>query len=246
MNLKKSDKMIAVIAVVILVIAAIGIILYTEEEPDENGSGTEDELKLYLVESELIPKPETIAEGTTIKPALIGDKTMTYDYSIGGNNIKNITFCVNYSDSNPGILGLIGAGKDTLKVKIMNCQGEEVGSDSSQGSGSFEIPIELPTRKILGPFEAETYDGAMENLTNQYQYFNDTYSIKVTLDAKFLFKLREMIFGKDNFDITVTYCYYDYKLVEEIPDDDDEPPTEIDPSSYSSTPYSSLLSTGFH
>ena len=44
MNLKKSDKIIAVVAVLILIVAAVGIILYAESE-DEVKVGNENEEK---------------------------------------------------------------------------------------------------------------------------------------------------------------------------------------------------------
>jgi len=48
MNLKKSDKMIAIAGVVILIIAAIGIILYASNEPENEVPTNTEQRSLYL------------------------------------------------------------------------------------------------------------------------------------------------------------------------------------------------------
>jgi len=247
MNLKKSDKMIAGIAVAILIIAAIGIIMYTEEEDETPVTDDKDDKMMYSIESNLIPVSEDIKEAKNIKPKVLGTYSENFKYDLDGDNIKNITFSISYADKNPGILGLLKIGKDTFTLTIKDSEGNKVGSGQRKGQGSFNIEVDCNAKEITGPIEAESFDEAKMMLEDQFVHFNETYSFNVQLKGGLFGRIRERILGKDTYSVSVTYHYYNYKdPVEMHEDNDDNNPTDIKPSDYKHTVYSSICTTGFH
>ena len=74
MNLKKSDKIIAVVGVLILIVAAVGIIIYApdnDEADDINGGKVE--YYDFPVDVETLPKPLLDEKEEQINDKLFGE-----------------------------------------------------------------------------------------------------------------------------------------------------------------------------
>lgn len=227
MTLKKSDKIIAIIGVIILIIAGIGIFLYIDTG-DDNGTPEDDgdDFDFYELKSEIVPVL-LLEKNQNIKQKLFGfrDQIVTIEQDLMATNVKNISVFVKFTDNNPGLLGRLGIGADTLTVNVLDSEGEKVGSGSKKGSGKIEIEIDGPASEIIGPIEARSYLEAEQMLMTQYEQFQQTYTFKIILDGKLFGFLREKLKG-DSFKLEVTYCYYKYELEEPMNDDDNNPPTD--------------------
>ena len=183
MNLKKSDKMIAGIAVLVLIIAAVGIVLYSEDKDETPLGGGDGKMMTYPVEYDTkmgSASPDNEGYKVTDKKEYNGV------VDIGMQNVKSVTFVFDYQDKFTGlfgfgILGKIGA--DTLTVKVMDMDGNELGSDTIKGSGNATIMIDGITDMIsTSPIEAKSDAEAEELLEERYEDnpVNVTYKVKVT------------------------------------------------------------------
>ena len=95
MTLKKSDKIIAIIGVIILIIAGIGIFLYIDTG-DDNGTpeDDEDDFDFYELKSEIVPVL-LLEKNQNIKQKLFGfrDQTVTIEQDLmASNNVKKIKY----------------------------------------------------------------------------------------------------------------------------------------------------------
>ena len=217
-NLRKSDKLIAIIGVIILIVAGIGIFLYANmEDNEEIPDVPTDETMFYVVDSKIVTA-SLLEKSQTIKQKLFGEQTVSFKKGVMADNVINISVSVRFTDNNPGLLGKLGIGKDTLTVSVFDSEGNKVDSKSKKGSGKIEIKIDRHVTEIYDPIEAKSYEEAEQILMDQYEQFQENYTIKVSLDGKLFGAIREKLKG-DSFKLEVTYCYYDYTLEE--PNDGD-------------------------
>jgi hypothetical protein len=238
MALRKSDKIIAVIGIIILIIAGIGIFVYMDTE-DDNGdqNGGTDGMKFYPVESKITMHPLPDKSQTKIKLKLRGT-VFSFNHEIMDQNVINISVTVSYTDENPGLLGRLSKlGKDTLTINVVDSEGTNVGSGKKQGSGKIMFDIDGPAMKIQDPIEAESYEMADQMLMNMYESFSETYTFNINIKGGLIGALRERFLGKDSFTVMVSYCTYDYTLEEPFDDDNGNPNTEtnFDPPVFHTT-----------
>lgn len=239
MNLKKSDKIIAIVGVLILVVAVIGIVLYQSGEEDTGING-EPEVKYYdfniLTEEKTEP---VINESFTIRDRLFGDDSVVTEINISGVAIKDINFYVDFMDRNSGLLGfgkiLTFLGADTLTVTIMDEEENELLPPTSiKGSGNVTYQEFINNVLTIDTITARNEEEAKSMLTENHTNIpkaEENYIVKVSLDEKErmllrpLAWLREKIFGRDTFDLMVSYNYEEYSIEDmEIDDDNDDMP----------------------
>ncbi|MEF8847543.1 MAG: hypothetical protein V5A68_00200 [Candidatus Thermoplasmatota archaeon] len=247
MNLKKSDKIIAIVGAIILIIAAVGIALYTTDEEQKEEKKIEKE-NTYKVECEEKTENHFSKEGLTVKDGIIKNQPYIKGIKIKQDNLKSVSFKVNYNDDISGFLFSLlfnKFGRDTLSVKVMDKNGEVINTKAITGSGN--ITIKTPTinkRIMLDTIDAESLENASKILEERYKKEDITYEFEANLQVKekLLFRffawVREKILsGGDTFDLTVEKTYYDYNLVEiednyEEPEDDDNDDGKMSQSSY--------------
>jgi len=231
MSLEKTDKIIAIIGVIILIGAGIGIYLYwvSDEETEEPMDGGEM-TNFFNINYE--PKSSTVEDYKkhSIRPKLIGKSTKNIEVTVSQQNIKSITFVVDYVDNKKGlVLGFppkIGA--DTLAVTVRDGDGNIIDSQKTiKGNTKKNATIyaEIGSQISLEPIEAETEDDALYILENRYVDYQETYTVTVTLKVGLWGKFRELL-GQDSFGLEITCEYYDYTLEpqekENNPGDDDD------------------------
>jgi len=226
MNLKRNDKIIAVVGVVILVIAAIGIIFYYSNEDTEE-KDTDDEIDTFYVQWER--KEET---GQTITGTSEGE---TYMDSITvsapqGCVLTNVEMTLSFEDDN--IWGLIfKKGYDTLDAKITGPSSSnvnELGPMTGEGNETLRIGVyDIPSSMDI---EAETEEDAKQIAEEEYMDSDSAeFDIEVTITAgekfKFLMPIRSLLNTLkdkgDDFDLSIKYTYYE-PVVEGHEDDGDD------------------------
>jgi hypothetical protein len=237
MTLRKSDKIIAIIGVIILIIAGIGIFVYMDTE-DDNGdqNGDTSKMEWYPVESKMTFTSLPDKSESKIKLNVLGGADFSFKHEIIDENVINISVTVRYTDENPGLLGRL-LGKDTLTINVVDSEGNKVGSGTKKGSGKIVFDIDGPAMEIQGPIEAKSYEEANQMLMDMYEPFSETYTFKFNIKGGLIGALRERIFGKDSVKLMVSYCTYKYTLEQPMDDDDDNPNTEtnFDPPVYYTT-----------
>ena len=238
MNLKKSDKMIAVVGVIILVFAAIGIVMFTPDDGDDNGDGDgAEEIKKYMINP--VPKvgiavPDPDPTGQKVTEKIIGDGSYMGEVSIPLNELVCVKFHVEYEDNiKINFLGNMGA--DTLTFTVYDENDNQLDSKSITKMGNDTIILDvvsdhLSIREIKAENENTAWDRLEENMTDTGM--QKTYKITVSVNQKeTIFRPIAWLLEKimqDKFSLEVTYDYLDYEL-EEIDtggDGGDEPPAD--------------------
>lgn len=232
MNLKKSDKMIAGIAVVVLIIAAIGIVLYTEDKDDVPlNTGGKEKTIIYLVEYEVMSGGFVVPDNADFqaKHKLIGDGDYHGTVDIPRQNVESVSFFVDYTDNKDGLLGIFG--KDKLTVVVTDMNGNEIGNEAITGSGNITINKDDITPIIsTASIEAENEKEARDELERRYAdnpvnvSFNVDISLKIG-EIRLLARLLERL-DKDDFTLEVTYDYYDYSIRDPT-EEENNPPTSL-------------------
>ena len=231
MNLKQSDKLIAIIGVIILVVAGIAIIFYTSAEKNNEEVFTNTEKKSF----------DVIWEKKTGTGKIDETASKTYDdtITISSNDhsiITNVNFNLIWEDDNTW--GIMKNGKDTLKVEIKPEEGSSK-EDQSTGSGNMSFDFSVSTVERQGYVEAKDEDSAEDMLLNQIKGDNEaSFDITVTVKTGEKFKLLQpirsllhLLIFKDkgnDFEIKYTYTYYTFKIEQPEEDNsDDDKTTDI-------------------
>ncbi|UCF49634.1 MAG: hypothetical protein JSU91_07765, partial [Thermoplasmatales archaeon] len=186
MTLKKSDKIIAIIGVIILIVAAVGIYLYAGVEEDEEIIIEEEKMffDIEFDETSMPIMPDN--QDYSIKARLLGSGSYEGVFEISQQNLKSIDVFVEYSDNKVGFfprLGLIGRiGADTITITIYDSQDNEIGREKISGSGNTTIPVKSQGSMIsLEPIEAEDMLEAQTFLEERYIDYSETYTIHISL-----------------------------------------------------------------
>lgn len=240
MSLKKSDKMIALIGVIIIIVAAVGIFYYVDTE-EEITPEKEDEFTTYDIVP--IDDEEVIMQeiSYTFKKGLLLMTKNTFNdpefASFPVENLKSIEFNISYRDRKVGgILGILFKnflGRD--KASVIITDPDEVEYPSGNINGNVVITIENINLMIdTTPIEAMTFSEAEMELESRYgaKWKDENFSImgthKVGEKLRPILRIRERL-DRDTVYITITYTYWQYEL-KEMGDDDygndgDIPPT---------------------
>ncbi|MEF8879356.1 MAG: hypothetical protein V5A64_03065 [Candidatus Thermoplasmatota archaeon] len=259
MNLKKSDKIIAIVGVVILVLAGIGIYVASQGEPEEKEEEPIEETNFYTVTNE--EKTVSTSPDNTdylVKNKILKKRSQPYlgTLNLTQDNLKNVEFTVEYQDSISGMLfGLLKkAGRDTLTIEIMDEDNEVIEKQQITGSGNTTITVPIGDAIQMGEIEAESREEAESILEEEYFTYDKTYNVRVSINVKEGFLrpialLREVM-KNDQFDLNVEYTYFDYSLMEEetggdnVEDDETSLSTNRDKSIYKSEAFNNMVTTG--
>jgi hypothetical protein len=221
MNLKKSDKIIAITAVVILIIAAIGVVLYTDKEPDEV-LPEENEMILYTVDVEPRQAPLTLDNTDYF---MKNKKPYTGTIEVPCDNLKGVDIYIEYEDKDIGFL-LKKGRQNTITVTVYDEADSEICTTQIMGMGNETLkipgsnPLDIDQIKAKDITDAEAR--LEENLSNTG--LTKTYTIEVSVKhgesiLRPIMWLLEKL-GKDSFTPEITYEYYSYILEEQKLDDD--------------------------
>jgi len=226
MNLRKSDKIIALTGVIIIIVAAIGIFLYasTEEEPDKIPMALEEKTFYVTWTRET---GETMIDGKA-------EKTYNEPFTIlvpAGSVLTNVDFRLTWQDDH--VTGFIlKRFQDTLKAEISLDGGESQTDSSKGGCKNRSISFSVNEIPMIDSLEAnDTYEAS--EIIDEMIFGQDTTSFNVKVTVKTGEKLRRPLkFFMDkgnNFKFEIVYEYY-YPYIE---NGYEEEPTEPIEEGYS-------------
>ena len=221
-NLRKSDKMIAIVGVIILIVAGIGIALYTSAPETE--SIVEPEEMLYYPVFTAEYGEMTISEYAG-KTAYIDTVSITGVPS--GGILTSVDFQITWQDDK--IFGLIiKRGYDTLTADISYMG--ETETHTSTGSAknetlSFSINSVPSVDYIEAEDEMEARDLLYQMVSGKSEATFDI-SVVVKTGEKLRRPLKYLGDKGNDFEIKITYNYYRVDLEAEETDDDNDDYTE--------------------
>lgn len=247
MNLKKTDKIIAGVAVLVLIVAAIGIIFYTTYEGDDEPIDEKPSINKYDVTWEFNNKTTTF-EG-------YAGKKSTYEEAISlsapsGSVLTGINVKVNWQDDKTYkqfiIFGKV-KGLDTLTAEIL-CGGS-TGTIESIGEGTDDdkVSFSVNSRPSSEVIEAESVSEVIDILDQDYSSKSDaTLDAKVTVSpGESFFRLLKYLLDKGNdFELEVEYEYYTYSIEEQESNDDGTKETVLSSGAVNLGEYRKMVSSG--
>jgi len=234
MDLRKNDKLILVVGVVILVIAAVGVAIYTSPDTEEIKAGnTEPEYKTYYYSW------SKNSGETTIGDSLYAGKNTPYSDSFTittptGSILSGVETIINWEDDNTYGL-LIKKGEDTLTLDI-GLQGRESNIESSKGSGNLTFNFKLNDIPSSDYVLAEDMSDAESIIDGMFSGENAaTFDIEVSVETgeRMLRPLKFLRDKGNDFELKAKYMYYVYMLEESEEDEkEDEDKTTGNDSEY--------------
>jgi len=215
-KLKKNDKLIIIIAVAVIVVAAIGIAAYNPPDDRINNQKNTSESGIYTVDWDL-----GTASLTSISD--FADKKTPYEttVSVGRGNLKIVTFNLSWVDDKAPLFGRFGL--DTLTLKITSPDGtiyeESATSAKKTKDGNIEITVTVNGIPSTEPIEADDLYEAETKLLD-YPYYNDKwvneeFAIEVTVQVGEIRPLKKLMDKGNNFELEITYEYYNPSLIKE-------------------------------
>ncbi|MFA5102115.1 MAG: hypothetical protein WC525_03100 [Candidatus Thermoplasmatota archaeon] len=253
-SLKKNDKLILIVAVVILVIAGIGVAMYQSPEAPTDFSSLIVNQKSYNVSWTLLNGSLNTISDFAGKKAPYSD-TVT----IPEGNVNSVTFNLTWTDDRMTVMKRMGLDSLTLEVTMP----DGVYSFKESGTSAPKTGDGTVTRTIVKdmippqiPIKADTAQEA-QTILKTPPYYDDSWTDKpITINVschvgemrlRILKQLREK--GND-FELKISYQYYNGVLEEDstkntggdsnLPPDDIWAEQEIIPPPY----ISMIISTG--
>ncbi|MCJ2513281.1 MAG: hypothetical protein LN408_02405 [Candidatus Thermoplasmatota archaeon] len=224
MNLKKNDKIILTVGVAILIIAGIGIAVYTSPDTDEIKAGDTEPDYLSFSYNWMRQTTDNIVGND-----IYVEKSSTYNDNLAinsptGSVMTSIEIQIIWEDDYTyGILRT--KGEDTLTVTITDENGV---SKTESGTGGNNITLQFNNiNDIPSPDSilAEDTTDAMNILEGMISGENNAnFDIEVNVETgERLFRPLKFLRDKGNdFQINAKYTYYFYELDEPIDDNDDD------------------------
>jgi len=215
MKLKKSDKIIAIIGVFILIVAAIGIIFYYEnEEPTDDDEDLEEITNVELKWIEHCGE-ETL-KGTA-KTKSQYKKSLEIFAEEEGAVITEAEFKISWSDDKTqGLLEMFKRGKDELKAKIT--YGDQKISHTSTGSANKVLS---PKFTLFDIPQDENFEDVEDTLSVKQLIYDEnkikrnvSFDVVVTVEKGERFGIRPLVLLRflmdsgNSFKLIVNYTYY--------------------------------------
>jgi len=231
MNLKKNDKLILIVGVVILIAAAIGIAFYTSADVEDIDIFTDSDKKTFDI---------TWSEMTTDMPVIRGVAKKSYSETESisapdGSILTKVEFQLTWEDDHTSGL-LITKGADILNAKIGK-PGAEPEKKTSTEKGNMTFSFSVNDRPPSDYVEAEDTDEAKEIVDEWFPNENEaSYDVTVNVQTGEKLGIRPIKLLRyfqdkgNNFDLKITYTYYVFNIEEpeeDENDDDDVPPTGL-------------------
>jgi len=231
MNLKKNDKLILILGVAILIVAAIAIVFYTSADVNDIDVYIEPDKKTFDVTWKEMTTEKPIVKGVAQKSYSETEEISSPDSSV----LTKVEFQITWNDDHTSGL-LIKRGADTLTAKIGK-PGAEPEKKSSTETGNMSFSFSVNDRPSDDYIEAEDANEA-EDIVKEWFINENEASFDVTVNVQTgeklgirpLKLLRYFQDKGNNFNLKIMYTYYVLEIEEQDGDendDDDVPPTEL-------------------
>jgi len=213
-NLRKSDKMIAIVGVIILIVAGVGIALYTSAPETDSTVASEEMLYYPVFTAEYGEMTINEYAGKTYSD------TISIDGLPSGCVLTNVDFQITWQDDKT--VGLIlKRGYDTLTADISYM--DETKTHASTESGNETLSFSINSVPSVDYIEAEDEVEAAELLYQMVSGKSEaTFDISVIVKTgeKLRRPLKYLGDKGNGFEIKITYNYYRVDLEAEENDDD--------------------------
>jgi hypothetical protein len=224
MDLKKNDKIILIVGVAILIVAGIGIAVYTSPDTDELKAGnTEPEYLSYTYNWMKEPIDKFIGDSIYV------EKSSTYDGNIEikspeGTVLTSVEIEIIWNDDYTyGILR--SRGEDTLTVKISDEKGESKTESDTGGMNltfQFNNINDIPTSDSFPAEDITDAINILEGMIAGENFANFDIEANVEVGERLFRPLRFFRDGGNDFQIKAKYNYYYYEFEEPIEEDEDD------------------------
>jgi len=221
MSLRKSDKIIAAVGVVILILAVFAIIYYFDGEDTVDDAGDSDELGEYKVTWE--------SDSDEFK--ITGEAYPDYNKPIKidveeGCVIQKVKVQLTWEDDSYVVLSLFRKGFDTLTADFN--LGSSSGSCEHTGDGNESFDLLAYDPLLVEMLEdKEDKFAAEESLYDLYEGMNEVTidtNITITPGEKFFFRpiplIKKLTDSGDDFELIVAYDFVKPTVEGEEPNDD--------------------------
>ncbi|MBN1861766.1 MAG: hypothetical protein JW840_09945 [Candidatus Thermoplasmatota archaeon] len=232
-SLKKNDKIIIIAAVVILVLAGVGVAMYqspkTSEIPLLNTIGENEYQVIWTVQNgSLSPisdyaNKKSMSENTVMIPE---------------GNIKSVTFDLQWTDDRMTVFKRMGLDSLTLEITTPDGFTTSMTNTSARKTGAGSITITVDTGKTTPPTSIkETTEQAAQLKLKQSPYYDNAWTdkniyINVSVKVGEIRLLKQLRDKGNDYELSITYQYYHGILrgdVTKTTGDDMTTPPEDDP-----------------
>jgi len=230
MDLKKNDKLILIVGVFILIIAAIGVAIYTSPDTEDIKAGdTEPDYKIFTYSWK-----QNNGE-ITIEDSLFISKNTQYSDSFTvttptGSILTDVEVQINWADDETYGL-LITKGEDTLIANIGQ-QGSESIEETSTGNGNMTFDFKVNDNPPLTDYiEAEDKMDAEMIIDDMYMGENTAsfnFEVGLEIGERLLRPLKYLRDKGDEIELKTKYTYYYYEVEESDEDEEDDKTTGND------------------
>ena len=203
------------IAVAVVIVAGIGIVAYNPPDDDDINIDTINKNGMYDVTW------QTKTSTVSVDEEMFAGKSspFTTEIPINHENIVKVTVEVTWTDDNTyGILTT--KGQDTLTAEV-TCDGKTETWESLK-NGTTELNFNINSIPYTTEIQADNEIDALEDLKEQ-DYTDDSLTLTIDVSVVTGEKLRrplKYLRDKGNdFDLTISYEYYDAMIGEESFDD---------------------------
>jgi hypothetical protein len=241
-SLKKNDKIIILVAIFVIVIAAVGIALYSQPQTvTPPPAGTTTTSQSFNV--------SWVARNVTLDTisGFAGKKApFTHGIEIDQGNIISITFNLTWIDDHATFLGRMGLDRLTLAITTLDGDVQQASNTSAPKTrtGTDSITLESHIIPPIGPIKADDATSAQAQLGKK-PYLDDSWmnrNFSITVSDKIGEKrILPRLLDKGNaFTLQISYQYYQGiikqgQMKSTGGNDDDEVPPAFEP------PYMSMI-----
>jgi hypothetical protein len=214
MYLKKNDKIILLVGIVIIVIAGVGIAMYNVEDTDNSNIGEDSGYDTFSYTWVNMEKNEKIYTDEFVNKGELFEDTFNIK-SPDNTVLTKVEFTLSWIDD-VTYRGLLSKGYDTLDLELLygsESKGEAYVYEGNEMNKSFMFNIyNMPTDDTV---KAESQSAA-EEIVNKMIADEDSATFDITVSVqtgeKFYRFLKWLKDKGNDFDLTATYTYYTYDL----------------------------------
>ena len=216
-SLKKNDKVVVIVAVIIIVIAGVGVAMYQSPSTPKDLYDLTVEKNYDVIWTEQNGSLDTISDFAGKKSPYQGT------VMISEANVKSITFFLSWTDDHMTFFKRMGLDSLTLEVTMPDgiyYFSETNKSTPKTGAGTISYTIVNGIIPPETPIIVDNEQDAQAKLKTA-PYYDDSWTdkdikINVSVDIGEIRILKKMRDKGNDFELEITYQYYDGSLNEDI------------------------------
>jgi len=216
-SLKKNDKIVVLVAIIIIVIAGVGVAMYQSPNAPSDFSSLIMEKNYDVIWTERNGSLNTISEFAGKKSPYQGT------VMISDENVKSITFNLSWTDDHMTFFKRMGLDSLTFEVTMLDSIyyfTETKTSAKITGEGTISHTIVNGIIPPETPIIADNEQDAQTKL-KAAPYYDDSWTdkdinINVSVDIGEIRILKKMRDKGNDFKLEITYQYYDGSLKEDM------------------------------